>query len=68
VGLSITSALASGTTGLGVAIDSYKKLSLQLISEVNMICESIKRYSGSVRLPCWSCSPKQKRAWSFDCR
>ena len=42
MGLRITSALASGTTGLGVAIDSYKKLSLQLISDVNMIYESIK--------------------------
>ena len=40
--LGITIALASRTAGLGVAIDSYKKLSLQLISDVNMIYESIK--------------------------
>jgi hypothetical protein len=42
IGFSITSALATRTAGLGVAIDSYKKLSLQLISDVNMIYESIK--------------------------
>ncbi|XP_038598669.1 syncytin-1-like [Tachyglossus aculeatus] len=41
VGLGVTGALATGSAGLGVALDSYRKLSTQLISDVQTLSETI---------------------------
>ncbi|XP_036130979.1 syncytin-1-like [Molossus molossus] len=41
VGLGITGAVASGTAGLGVAVESYRKLSNQLIDDVQALSGTI---------------------------
>ena len=42
VGLGITSALATGTTGLGIAVHSYQKLSKQLIEDVEALSSTMQ--------------------------
>jgi hypothetical protein len=42
VGLRISGALATGSAGIGVALDSYTKLSQQLINDANMGYQSVK--------------------------
>jgi hypothetical protein len=68
VGLSIISALASRTAGLGVTIDSYKKRSLQLISDVNMIYESIKDIQDQIDSLAEVVLQNRRGLDLFDCR
>ncbi|XP_023371187.1 syncytin-2-like, partial [Otolemur garnettii] len=42
VGLGVTAALGTGSAGVGIAVDSYQKLSQQLISDLNVMYESLK--------------------------
>lgn len=42
IGLGISGALATGTAGVGVALDTYNKLSQQLIDDVNMVYQSVR--------------------------
>ncbi|XP_029415467.1 syncytin-1-like [Nannospalax galili] len=42
IGLGISGALATGSAGVGVAIDTYNKLSQQLINDVNMVYRSVQ--------------------------
>lgn len=42
IGLGISGPLATSSAGIGVALDSYTKLSQQLIDDVNMIYQSVK--------------------------
>lgn len=42
VGLGISSTLATGSAGVGVAISTYNKLSQQFIEDVNMVYQSVR--------------------------
>lgn len=42
VGLWVVVGLATGSSGIGIALEGYKKLCQQLISDVEMIYQSIK--------------------------
>lgn len=42
IGLGISRALATTSAGVGMAIDTYNKLSQQLIDDTNMVYESVK--------------------------
>lgn len=48
VGLEISSALATGSAGVGVAISTYNKLSQQLIDDVNMVYQSVRALQDQV--------------------
>lgn len=49
VGLGISGVLATGSAGVGVALDTYNKLSQQLIDDINMVYQSVKDLQDQVQ-------------------